>query len=127
MLLPSEIEARWLLPTLRALVVKRLVLEYGLTQERTAHLLGITQASVSNYLRAVRGRAYYAGPKIQALERYADEIASVAFDSQDPHRVVKAIQEAMDRIRQDRTLCELHKYLEPELDVENCDICGQGQ
>ncbi|MCS7117434.1 MAG: hypothetical protein NZ957_01425 [Thaumarchaeota archaeon] len=124
MLLPSEIEARWLLPTLRALVVRRLVMEYGLTQEKTAYLLGITQASVSNYLRAVRGKCCYAGLKLPALERHADAIATVAYDSQDPHKVVKAIQEAIGRIRQDRTLCEIHKYLEPELDVENCDICG---
>jgi transcriptional regulator with XRE-family HTH domain len=97
MLLPSEIEARWLLPVLRALIVRRLLNEYHMTQEKVARLLGITQASVSNYVRAYR--------------------------TQDAQSVAKAIQEALIRIRKDRVLCEVHLLLEPGFDVENCELC----
>jgi len=40
MLLPSEIEARWLLPVLRALIVRRLLNEYHMTQEKVAEASG---------------------------------------------------------------------------------------
>ncbi len=122
MLLPSEIEARWLLPVLRALVVRRLISKYGMTQERVAQLLGITQASVSNYVRAVRARGLRP-EAITLLSRYAQELADTAYRTQDPHLVARAIQETLTRIRRDRVLCELHQNLEPGIDVENCDLC----
>jgi predicted transcriptional regulator len=122
MLLPSEIEARWLLPVLRALIVRRLLNEYHMTQEKVARLLGITQASVSNYVRAVRARGLR--PEVVSLlSKYADDVADVAYQSQDAQTVAKAIQEALIRIRKDRVLCEVHLLLEPGLDVENCELC----
>jgi predicted transcriptional regulator len=122
MLLPSEIEARWLLPVLRALIVRRLLSEYHMTQEKVARLLGITQASVSNYVRAVRARGLR--PEVVSLlSKYADDVADVAYQSQDAQTVAKAIQEALNRIRKDRVLCEVHLLLEPGLDVENCELC----
>ncbi len=122
MLLPSEIEARWLLPVLRALIVRRLLNEYHLTQEKVAKLLGITQASVSNYVRAVRAKGLRP-EMVSLLARYASDVADVAYRSQDPQTVAKTIQEALIRIRKDRVLCELHQLLEPGLDVENCELC----
>jgi predicted transcriptional regulator len=122
MLLPSEIEARWLLPVLRALIVRRLLNEYHMTQEKVARLLGITQASVSNYVRAVRARGLK--PEVVSLlSKYADDVADLAYRTQDAQRVAKAIQEALNRIRKDRVLCEVHLLLEPGLDVENCELC----
>ncbi len=123
MLLPSEIEARWLLPVLRALVVRRLLNEYHMTQERVARLLGVTQASVSNYVRAVRARGLRP-EAVSLLARYASDVAEVAYRSQDPYAVARALQEALIRIRKDRVLCELHQLLEPSLDVENCELCN---
>jgi Predicted transcriptional regulator len=122
MLLPSEIEARWLLPLLRALIVRRLLNEYHLTQEKVARLLGITQASVSNYVRAVRAKGLRP-EMVSLLARYASDVADVAYRSQDPQTVAKTIQEALIRIRKDRVLCELHQLLEPGFDVENCELC----
>ncbi len=122
MLLPSEIEARWLLPLLRALIVRRLLNEYHLTQEKVARLLGITQASVSNYVRAVRAKGLRP-EMVSLLARYASDVADVAYRSQDPQTVAKTIQEALIRIRKDRVLCELHQLLEPGFDVESCELC----
>ncbi len=122
LLLPSEIEARWLLPVLRALIVKRLLYEYHLTQERVARLLGITQASVSNYVRAVRAKSL-SPDLVSVLTRYASDVADVAYRSQDPQAVARAIQETLVRIRRERVLCELHQLLEPGYPVSNCEIC----
>ncbi|MCC2648470.1 MAG: hypothetical protein K0R16_1273 [Nitrososphaeraceae archaeon] len=55
MLLPSEIEAKSLIPAIRAILAKKLIKEYDLKEEVVANVLGITQAAVSNYLRGTRG------------------------------------------------------------------------
>src|SRR5215218_6554840 len=55
MLLPSEIEAKSLIPAVRAILAKKLIKEYSLKEEDVAKDLGITQAAVSNYVRGTRG------------------------------------------------------------------------
>jgi uncharacterized protein len=55
MLLPSEIEAKSLIPAVRAILAKKLIGEYSLKEEDVAKDLGITQAAVSNYVRGTRG------------------------------------------------------------------------
>jgi predicted transcriptional regulator len=55
MLLPSEIEAKSILPAIRAILACKLLNEYGHKEEEVARALGITQAAVSNYSRCIRG------------------------------------------------------------------------
>ena len=55
MLLPSEIEAKSLIPAIRAILARKLIKEYDLKEEVVAKVLGITQAAVSNYIRGTRG------------------------------------------------------------------------
>ena len=55
MLLPSEIEARSLIPAIRSLLARKLTTEYDLKEEIVAKVLGVTQAAVSNYVRGTRG------------------------------------------------------------------------
>ena len=55
MLLPSEVEARAMIPALRALIARKLIEAHNLPQQKVANMLGVTQAAVSNYLREVRG------------------------------------------------------------------------
>lgn len=44
------------IPTIRAIIAKELKEKYGLTQERIAELLDITQPAVSQYLKESRGK-----------------------------------------------------------------------
>ena len=55
MLLPSEIEAKSLIPAIRSILAKKLVEEKNFREEEVAKVLGITQAAVSNYIRGTRG------------------------------------------------------------------------
>ncbi|MEM2760536.1 MAG: helix-turn-helix domain-containing protein [Nitrososphaerales archaeon] len=55
MLLPSEIETRFLIPAGRSLIARELIKKYNFSQENVASLLGITQAAVSNYISGNRG------------------------------------------------------------------------
>jgi predicted transcriptional regulator len=55
MLLPSEIEAKSLIPAIRSILATKLVEEKHFREEEVAKVLGITQAAVSNYIRGTRG------------------------------------------------------------------------
>ena len=48
MILPEELASKSVIPAIRALIVKRLVEEHGMTQQEAAKLLGVTQPAVSN-------------------------------------------------------------------------------
>jgi predicted transcriptional regulator len=49
-MLDCEATSRLIVPAFRIAVAKRLVKDYGLSQSRVAALMGVRQASVSNYL-----------------------------------------------------------------------------
>ena len=54
--IPCEATVKKLLPSIRAALAIVLVREYDISAYRTAKLLGLTPASVSNYLSGRRGR-----------------------------------------------------------------------
>lgn len=52
--LPQEIEVWYIIPRIRRDMSKEFVQKYGLSYEKTANILGITKAAVSQYLREKR-------------------------------------------------------------------------
>ena len=50
-----ERTTKYILPTVRGLIAKDLVEEYGFSQSHTAKMLGISQAAVSQYISSKRG------------------------------------------------------------------------
>ena len=122
MLLPSEVEAKTIIPALRSMIAKKLVKTYHLPQQKVAELLGITQAAVSNYIRDVRG----VGVSLEGLEeaqKLADEIVKAILQGEDQVTLLKKFNEAVKAIKAKRIMCSLHQKLEPELDVERCHLC----
>lgn len=53
-----EISTRYILPTVRGLIARILVEEYGFSQSHAAEILGITQAAVSYYISSKRGQKW---------------------------------------------------------------------
>ncbi|MHA1617401.1 MAG: transcriptional regulator [Candidatus Njordarchaeales archaeon] len=51
-----EIYVKYVLPGIRALVAEYLIKTYGLTQMKAAEKLGMTQAAISYYVKARRGK-----------------------------------------------------------------------
>jgi len=125
MILPEELASKSVIPAIRALVVKRLVEEHGMTQQEAAKLLGVTQPAVSKYLHEKRGAAIKLGG-IEAIDEATDEIAELV-SSRKAHQieVMSKIEAACDYVRKNRYMCDLHKKLEPSMDVNSCHVCEQ--
>ncbi len=125
MILPEELAAKSVIPAIRALIVKRLVEEHGMTQQEAAKTLGVTQPAVSKYLHQKRGVAIRL-EGIREIDRATNEIAKlVSSKKTQPVEVMSRIEEACDYVRRNRYMCNLHKKLEPGMDVDSCHVCEQ--
>lgn len=125
MILPEELASKSVIPALRALIVKRLVEEHGMTQQEAAKLLGVTQPAVSKYLHQKRGAAIRLGG-IREIDQATTEIANlVSSHKAKPLEVMSRIEAACDYVKKNRYMCDLHKRLEPGIDVNSCHICEQ--
>ena len=122
MLLPSEVEAKTIIPALRSLIAKKLVNTYHLPQQKVAELLGITQAAVSNYIRDVRGVSVSLVGS-EEVQKLVDEIVGAILQGVDQVTLMKKINDAVTTIKAKRLMCDLHQKLEPNLDTETCHIC----
>ena len=120
---PYEIVAKSALPALRAMVARRLQEDHHMTQQRAAKLLGVTQASVSNYARKTRGMMVdlEGDPTVvRAADRIARELSSERPDSRE---ALRSMTEVLDYIRFSRLMCTLHGDLEPGFQIEGCYAC----
>lgn len=125
MILPEELASKSVIPAIRALIVKRLVEEHDMTQQEAAKLLGVTQPAVSKYLHQKRGAAIRLGG-IKEIDRATSEIADmVSTHKVEPTAVMSKIEAACEYVRRNRYMCDLHKRLEPEFDVNSCHVCEQ--
>ncbi|MGP8125550.1 MAG: transcriptional regulator [Nitrososphaerales archaeon] len=123
MISPYEIVSKSALPALRAMVARRLQLDYHMTQQEVALALGITQASVSNYTRRTRGTMVnFEGDP--AVARAADGIArELSGKDPDQREALKSMTDVLDYIRFSHLMCSLHSDLEPGFQVEGCYAC----
>jgi len=124
MILPEELASKSVIPAIRALIVKRLVEEHGMTQQAAAKCLGVTQPAVSKYLHHKRGRAIRLSG-ITEIDQATSEIAKMVSHKAQPMEVMSKIEAACEYLRRNRYMCELHKKLEPEFDVNSCHVCEQ--
>ena len=125
MILPEELASKSVIPAIRALVVKRLVEEHGMTQQEAAKLLGVTQPAVSKYLHQKRGAAIKL-TGIKEIDEATDEIAELVSSRKVAQlEVMGKIEAACHYVRRNRYMCDLHKKLEPGIDVTSCHVCEQ--
>jgi len=123
MISPYEIVSKSALPALRAMVARRLQEDYHMTQQQAASVLGITQASVSNYARKTRGVMVNLETEPKVVEA-ADRIALV-LSRKDPDRreALRSMTDVLDYIRFSHLMCSLHGDLEPGFQLEGCFAC----
>ena len=126
MLLPSEIESKLLIPAVRAILSKELVIEKGLKEEEVARLLGITQAAVSNYLRGTRGDNELIA-KLLSLSEIMSMIKEIRDDlSTNRAYSAKTLSKFIalcNYMRYSLIICDAHHSLERNIDEKVCEQC----
>jgi hypothetical protein len=123
LLLPDEIASKSVIPAIRAMVVRRLVDEHGMTQLQAARLLGITQPAVSKYMHNKRGVAIKL-EGVARVDKAASRIATMLVSGKAGQvQVMGKLNEVSMQVRKSRLMCDLHKRLEPGLNLGSCRIC----
>jgi predicted transcriptional regulator len=126
MLLPSEIEAKSLIPAIRAILAKKLVNEYGMKEEIVAKVLGVTQAAISNYLRGTRGDIELMNKLTSVTEvmRKTDDIArDLASDKAYRPNTMAKFVELCNYMRYTLIICDVHHNMESNIDEQVCEQC----
>lgn len=123
MSVPCEVAVKCVLPVVRAMVARELVVSYGLRQVDAARSLGVSQPAISLYSRNIRGRAIDLenDPEIKRL--IADVAESLAKRSPSRKDLMLMYCKICRTVRAKGLLCRLHKAVDPFVDVEKCGIC----
>ncbi|NOJ29168.1 MAG: transcriptional regulator [Nitrososphaeraceae archaeon] len=126
MLLPSEIEAKSLIPAIRAILAKKLIKEYDMKEEVVAKVLGVTQAAISNYVRGTRGDLELIN-KLSAIYEVMNKIDDIAQDlkankAYTPSTMSKFV-ELCNFMRYSFIICDAHHKIESNIDEEMCELC----
>jgi uncharacterized protein len=126
MLLPSEIEAKSLIPAVRAILAKKLIREYSLKEEDVAKVLGITQAAVSNYVRGTRGDVELI-TKLESVREVMRMIDDIAEDlstnkAYTPSTLAKFVG-LCNYMRYTLIICDVHHSMESNIDEQICEQC----
>ncbi|HLG36639.1 MAG TPA: transcriptional regulator [Nitrososphaera sp.] len=126
MLLPSEIEAKSLIPAVRAILAKKLIREYSLKEEDVAKVLGITQAAVSNYVRGTRGDVELI-TKLESVREVMRMIDDIAEDlstnkAYTPSTLAKFVG-LCNYMRYTLIICDVHHSMESNIDEQICEEC----
>jgi predicted transcriptional regulator len=121
-----EIITLEVLPAFRAIVAKKLLDEYGLSQKQAAEKMGTTQPAISQYKRNVRGcrtGILSENPKIMAMiERIAKQLAGGEITSQDS---ILGFCEICKHMKFSGLACEMHRVQNPDLGT--CAVCMENR
>jgi len=119
---PCELVVGKILPALRASVVKELSKKYKMKQSDIAKKLGITQASVSQYLSSSRAAGTKITDSFPKIKTYADDIAKRIVSGEDRYEWYGVLCEACKDIRSDDEFCRMHRIAS---NLVGCEICKQ--
>jgi predicted transcriptional regulator len=126
MLLPSEIEAKSLIPAIRAILAVKLIKEYEMKEEVVATVLGVTQAAISNYMRGTRGdtNLILKLSSVKEIVRMINEIAGdlAGNKAYTPYTMARFIR-LCNYMRYTLIICEAHHNIESNIDEQVCEQC----
>lgn len=117
MIQPQEIEVWYLLPAIRRKFARCMIKKHGLSQRKTASLMGITESAVSQYVNSKRAKDVQLGCELSK----AVEISVKRVVDEKSHFVTE-IQELLKLAYKEDVLCRIHK--EHDEVPENCTLCG---
>lgn len=117
---PCELAVREFLPLLRAAIVRELSEVYNMKQTDIAQALGITQASVSQYLHVERGKE----GRLESAEGFhetAKKIAgAIALRESSRQVLLNLVCMLCTQLRKSEEFCHAHQDM---LNVDECHMC----
>jgi len=117
---PCELVVGKILPALRASVVKELSGKYHMKQSDIAKELGITQASVSQYLSATRAGGTKITERFPKIKTYANEIANRIVAGENKSEWYDVLCKACQDIRSGDEFTRMQRIAS---NLNGCDIC----
>jgi predicted fused transcriptional regulator/phosphomethylpyrimidine kinase/predicted transcriptional regulator len=119
---PDEMMVNSFLPSMRVLVSKKLHMD-GMPQSKISKLLGVTQASVSHYVRGDPASAYASLSRLSIHKEDADRYSSLlAEDSKrNPVYATATLASIWNNLLGRGLLCAAHRDLYPSL--AGCEVC----
>jgi predicted transcriptional regulator len=124
-ILPDEIVVKNLYPAIRALIAIELVKKYNFKQQVAAEKLGVSQAAISYYISQKRGIAknFIKSEFVKmSIDKFAEGIANNKLSEEE---LVMGLTKLVDYIISNRELCQLHKEIEKDLNVNDCHVCEE--
>jgi len=123
MSLPCEISVKCVLPVIRAMIAKELMIKHQLKQTEIAELLGISQPAISLYFRDKRGTSINLDNEDDITELIEEFAASLRKDNLSRRDFVCKFCEICKAIRAKGSICSLHKSFDQTINIEKCGVC----
>jgi len=123
MLLPCEVAVKSLVPAIRSAAARELTQSYGFKQKLVANLLGVTQTAVSKYTRHVRGAVLKIEDVEEVQPMLKEIVVSLANGHMPKYELVAKFCVACKTIRRKGLMCELCKFSDPSIDIQQCFVC----
>ena len=99
-----------------------MVNKFGLSQSQVANSLGVTQASISNYIRGVRTPSITLSPD---LEEELELLVNVLInDTNKKQEIMIRMTEICNSVLTSRLVCDIHAKMDADLDIDTCDACS---
>ena len=123
MSVPCEVAVKCVLPVVRAMIARELIVSHGLRQVEAAQLLGVSQPAISLYCRNIRGKAIDLENDRDVKRLVANMSESLAKGGSSHRDLIVMYCGVCRTIRAKGLLCKLHKTFDPLVDIENCELC----
>ena len=118
-----EVVVSSVLPAIRAIMARELLVTYNMTQQETADTLGLTQPAVSQYNRQSRGSNVKLLEGHQEITKIIKDLTKDIVDKKvNAREVNKRFCKICKKIRETRLICEMHEDMCPS--IAPCNECG---
>jgi len=118
-----EVVVASVLPAVRSIITRELLIKYNMTQQDAADLLGITQAAVSQYNKQSRGSKVKLLEKEEDLMKTIDQLTKDIVDKKmNTKDINKRFCQICKTIRKKKLICKLHEDIYPA--IAPCNECN---
>jgi len=123
LLIPCEVATKTVLPSVRAMLARKLLENHQMKQTKVAELLGISQSAVSKYSKKVRGTTL-AMENFGEVQAILDQMINLLINAPSKKtEVMKLFCQACTLIRKHGLMCPFCRQNAPKTEKDNCDFC----